>query len=93
MNKKPFQGTGTALITPFRADGSVDEKALRRLVDFQIGGGIDKEDTLLPQDAETAAITAERLATDRQADLFGQRKERVQSGLQVHDQVRLNRCR
>jgi 4-hydroxy-tetrahydrodipicolinate synthase len=41
MTKKPFQGTGTALVTPFKRDGSVDEAALRRLVDFQIGEGID----------------------------------------------------
>ena len=41
MTKKPFQGTGTAMITPFRADGSLDEKALRRLVDFQIDGSVD----------------------------------------------------
>ncbi|MDC7950716.1 4-hydroxy-tetrahydrodipicolinate synthase [Methanomassiliicoccaceae archaeon COG_1] len=36
-----FRGTGTALITPFRRDGSVDEDALRRLVDFQEENGID----------------------------------------------------
>ena len=41
MTKKPFQGTGTAMITPFKADGAVDEKALRRFVDFQIDGGVD----------------------------------------------------
>jgi 4-hydroxy-tetrahydrodipicolinate synthase len=41
MNKKPFQGTGTALVTPFKKDGSIDEPALRRLVDMQIRDGID----------------------------------------------------
>src|SRR5881296_302343 len=41
MTKKRFQGTGTAMITPFKSDGSVDEKALRRFVDFQIDGGVD----------------------------------------------------
>lgn len=41
MPKKPFQGTGTALVTPFLANGSIDEKALRRLVDFQVTNGID----------------------------------------------------
>jgi 4-hydroxy-tetrahydrodipicolinate synthase len=39
--RKQFQGTGTALVTPFRKDGSLDEKALRRLVDFQIKGGVE----------------------------------------------------
>ena len=41
MNKKRFQGTGTALVTPFRADGEVDEEALRRIVELQVRGGVD----------------------------------------------------
>jgi len=36
----PFRGCGTALITPFRADQTLDEDALRRIVRFQIQGGI-----------------------------------------------------
>jgi 4-hydroxy-tetrahydrodipicolinate synthase len=36
-----FTGCGTALITPFRHDGSLDEKALRGLIERQIEGGID----------------------------------------------------
>ena len=36
MNKKAFQGTGTAMVTPFTAEGTIDEEALRRFVDFQI---------------------------------------------------------
>jgi 4-hydroxy-tetrahydrodipicolinate synthase len=35
-----FRGTYTALVTPFR-DGAVDYAALEKLVDAQIGGGID----------------------------------------------------
>ena len=35
-----FRGCGTALITPFRADGSLDEAALRRLIRWQIDSGI-----------------------------------------------------
>jgi 4-hydroxy-tetrahydrodipicolinate synthase len=34
-------GCGTAIITPFHADGSIDEPALRGLVNFQIDAGID----------------------------------------------------
>jgi len=34
-------GCGTAIITPFRADGSVDEPALNALVNWQIESGID----------------------------------------------------
>ncbi len=36
-----FTGCGTALITPFSADGSVDEIVLRRLVKRQIDAGIN----------------------------------------------------
>jgi 4-hydroxy-tetrahydrodipicolinate synthase len=36
-----FRGTATAIITPFKQDGSIDELALRRFVDFQIKGGIE----------------------------------------------------
>src|SRR6202140_2973486 len=36
-----FTGTGTALVTPFRPDGSLDEPALRRLVLRQIEAGVD----------------------------------------------------
>jgi 4-hydroxy-tetrahydrodipicolinate synthase len=34
-------GCGTAIVTPFRADGSIDEAALRALVNWQIDSGID----------------------------------------------------
>ena len=36
-----FTGTGTALVTPFRTDGSLDESALRSLVQRQIDKGIN----------------------------------------------------
>ena len=36
----PITGTFTAIITPFTQDGSIDEKTLRKLVDFQIASGI-----------------------------------------------------
>jgi 4-hydroxy-tetrahydrodipicolinate synthase len=36
-----FTGTGTALVTPFRRDGSLDESTLRTLVKRQIDAGID----------------------------------------------------
>ncbi|MFP4429630.1 MAG: 4-hydroxy-tetrahydrodipicolinate synthase [Spirochaetota bacterium] len=35
-----FQGAFTALVTPFRKDGAIDEESLRRLVNFQIDEGI-----------------------------------------------------
>ncbi|HEX4487196.1 MAG TPA: 4-hydroxy-tetrahydrodipicolinate synthase [Terriglobales bacterium] len=36
-----LRGCGTAIVTPFRADGSIDETALRNLVAWQIESGID----------------------------------------------------
>ena len=36
-----LRGCGTALVTPFLADGSIDEPALRSLVAWQIESGID----------------------------------------------------
>jgi len=36
-----FTGTGTALVTPFRRDGSLDEPTLRALIKRQIAAGID----------------------------------------------------
>jgi len=36
-----FTGTGTALVTPFRRDGSLDEATLRALVKRQVEAGID----------------------------------------------------
>jgi 4-hydroxy-tetrahydrodipicolinate synthase len=36
-----IRGCGTALVTPFHRDGSVDEPALRRLVQRQLEGGVD----------------------------------------------------
>lgn len=36
-----LRGCGTALVTPFKADGSIDEEALRALVAWQVESGID----------------------------------------------------
>jgi 4-hydroxy-tetrahydrodipicolinate synthase len=40
MSAPRLTGCGTALVTPFKPDGSIDEKALRSLVDWQIDEGI-----------------------------------------------------
>jgi 4-hydroxy-tetrahydrodipicolinate synthase len=40
MMRRLWTGCGTALVTPFAADGSVDEKAVRRLARRQIDAGI-----------------------------------------------------
>jgi 4-hydroxy-tetrahydrodipicolinate synthase len=36
-----LRGCGTALVTPFQNDGSIDEMALRQLVRWQVDSGID----------------------------------------------------
>jgi 4-hydroxy-tetrahydrodipicolinate synthase len=43
LNRAPkvIRGCGTALVTPFKRDETIDENALRRLVEFQIEGGVD----------------------------------------------------
>ena len=40
MTAARLAGCGTALVTPFNADGSIDEAAVRALVDWQIEQGI-----------------------------------------------------
>jgi 4-hydroxy-tetrahydrodipicolinate synthase len=40
MNNR-FLGTGVALVTPFKADLSIDHEALAHIVDFNIDGGIE----------------------------------------------------
>lgn len=41
MDNNKLKGLGVALITPFKADGSVDFAALERLVDMQVACGTD----------------------------------------------------
>ncbi len=41
MSANKFRGTGVALVTPFKNDKTVDFKALEKLVDFVIEGGVD----------------------------------------------------
>ncbi len=36
-----FRGVGTALVTPFKGDGSLDESALGKFVDWQIAEGVN----------------------------------------------------
>jgi 4-hydroxy-tetrahydrodipicolinate synthase len=41
MRHCPFYGTGTALVTPFHADGSIDFPSLKNLIQFQLDGGVE----------------------------------------------------
>lgn len=36
-----FKGSGVALVTPFKSDGSIDYQALRNLIDFQVNNNTD----------------------------------------------------
>jgi 4-hydroxy-tetrahydrodipicolinate synthase len=40
-NLTQIRGCGTAIVTPFNKDESIDALALKRLVEFQIKGGVD----------------------------------------------------
>ena len=53
-----ISGLGTALITPFKANGAVDYEALARLLDTQLTGSVDFL-VVLGTTAEAATMTAE----------------------------------
>jgi len=38
--KNTYAGTWTAIITPFKKDGSLDEEALRKILKYQVEGGV-----------------------------------------------------
>lgn len=54
MRKGFLSGCGTALVTPFQADGSLDESALRALIDWQIAEGVHY---LIPCGSTGEAVT------------------------------------
>ena len=72
MNRPMLRGAFTALVTPFAADGSLDEAAFRRLVRWQVLAGIDglvpcgttgESPTLSPEERELLiAATVETVA-------------------------------
>jgi len=63
------------MITPFKSDGSVDEKALRRFVDFQIEGRVDM---LLPCGTTGEGATLDENETDRVVQIvIEQSRQRV----------------
>src|SRR5437868_8597512 len=62
-----MRGCATALVTPFRTDGSVDDECFRRLVERQIKGGVR---LLVPCGTTGESVTMdedERLAVIRSA--------------------------
>lgn len=49
-----FTGTGTALVTPFTKSGEVDEDAIKKLVEYQIKGGVE---AILPTGTTGESVT------------------------------------
>ncbi len=58
MAQNKFKGLGIALITPFKADGSIDTNALIRLVEYQIKNGADFL-CIMGTTAETPCLTTD----------------------------------
>jgi 4-hydroxy-tetrahydrodipicolinate synthase len=70
-----LQGTGTALVTPFKKNGTIDEESLRKLVDWQIKSKIE---FLVPcgSTGESATMTRDERRRVIQI-VFDQAAERV----------------
>ena len=62
---KELKGLGTALITPFKADKSIDYEALARLLDTQLTGAVDYI-VVLGTTGEAATMTADEKREVRQ---------------------------
>ena len=58
MAHNKFRDLGIALITPFTKDGAVDYASLRRILDYQLGNGIDFL-CILATTGETPCLTAD----------------------------------
>lgn len=58
-----FRGTGTALVTPFRENSTVDLSALRNLVEFQIKNGVE---AIIPTGTTGESVT---LSDEEQANV------------------------
>ena len=58
MAHNKFRGLGIALVTPFTKSGAVDYDSLRRILDYQLGNGIDFL-CILATTGETPCLTAE----------------------------------
>ena len=58
MAHNKFRGLGIALVTPFTKEGAVDYDSLRRILDYQLGNGIDFL-CILATTGETPCLTLE----------------------------------
>jgi 4-hydroxy-tetrahydrodipicolinate synthase len=80
MKAASFRGLGTALVTPFRDDGSFDEGAFTRFVEWQIEQGVDvlvpcgttgENPTLTPDEHLRVVELAVKTSNGRAAVLAG----------------------
>jgi 4-hydroxy-tetrahydrodipicolinate synthase len=77
MHSKSLKGTGVALVTPFRKDGSVDFKALEKLLEYVITDGVDyllalgttSEYPTLSIDEQTAVVNLIKETNNRRLPL------------------------
>lgn len=67
---KKFRGTGTALVTPFKKNGAVDEHALTQLIEYQLEG---KVEALVPLGTTGENPTLSRIEMRRIIDLVTDR--------------------
>ena len=65
-----FRGTGTALITPFKRGGGLDERALKDLVDFQLEG---KVEAILPTGTTGESVTLTETEQARVIEIVAKR--------------------
>jgi 4-hydroxy-tetrahydrodipicolinate synthase len=77
MENTQFSGTGVALVTPLRDDGSVDVEDLRKHVEFQIGNGVR---VMVPCGTTGEGVT---LSTDEQRLVIGTTVEAAQGRVPV----------
>jgi 4-hydroxy-tetrahydrodipicolinate synthase len=80
MDLSRFRGTGVALVTPFRADGSVDQDLFARHVEAQIEGGVEflvpcgttgEGATLTPEEQGRLIAATVEIAAGRAAVMAG----------------------
>ena len=62
MLRKTLSGVGTALVTPFKKDESVDFDALGNLIDIQVSAGINYVVTLGTTGESVTLSESEKLA-------------------------------
>ena len=77
MENTQFSGTGVALVTPFRDDGSVDVEDLRKHVEFQIENGVN---VMVPGGTTGEGAT---LSADEQRLVISTTVEAAQGGTPV----------